>query len=465
MLISHLDKGLNEIKYNFLNLPVSVKKNNNSGAFGSLSSYLYRTDGTKLKKIYSYYKSDWQGNTSLALTTTDYLDGFQYVLESSGLGCLDCPPVSPTLQFMPTAEGYFDFVKNKYIYNYVDHLGNIRLSYFNDGTATVVLDENNYYPFGLKHEGVNVLEGNPAYQYKYNGKELQESGMYDYGARMYMPDIGRWGVIDPAAELGRRFSPYNYAFDNPVMFIDPDGMWPWPTWGQVKSFGRGAWNTTVGMVKGLATSNGISGVLQGGREFKKVYNAYRTGGAKAAAKQYVNSLYETSGAKAIVQTAKGVAKGDAESIGSATVMVAAAVVTHKAAGGTKVRKTTTVTEAETTTLHRGVNSTSPAYSQAVEGTATPRGGNATPLEHNTVTTESNYTSWTTNPAVAENFALRTSREGVVLTADIPNSQLVQSPNLKSVNLVQSPGTIVSESETLVKGTVTGADVKKVNLER
>ncbi len=223
-MISHLDKGLNEIKYNYLNLPVLVKKNNNSSPYGSLSSYLYRTDGTKLKKIYSYYKSDWQGNTSLALATTDYLDGFQYVLESSGLGCVDCPPVSPTLQFMPTAEGYFDFVKNKYIYNYVDHLGNIRLSYFNDGTATVVLDENNYYPFGLKHEGVNVLAGNPAYQYKYNGKELQESGMYDYGARMYMADLGRWGVHDPLSELQFAYSPYSYVYGNPIRFNDPTGM-------------------------------------------------------------------------------------------------------------------------------------------------------------------------------------------------------------------------------------------------
>ncbi|MCJ7936055.1 MAG: hypothetical protein MUW56_21105 [Chryseobacterium sp.] len=71
---------------------------------------------------------------------------------------------------------------------------------------------------------------------------------------------------------------------------------------------------------------GISGVMQGGREFKKVYNAYQTGGAKAAVKQYEKSLYETSGAKAIVQTEKRVAKGDAESIGSATVMVAAAIL-------------------------------------------------------------------------------------------------------------------------------------------
>ncbi|CAD0224914.1 RHS repeat-associated core domain-containing protein [Chryseobacterium sp. JV274] len=143
--------------------------------------------------------------------TTDYLDGFQYT--------------NSVLKFFPTAEGYFNVETGKYVYNYTDHLGNVRLSYAKSGAGTEIIEESNYYPFGLKHEGYNVLSGNSAYKYKYNGKELQETGMYDYGARMYMPDLGRWGVQDALGELYYNNSPYSYVTNNPIRLIDPTGMW------------------------------------------------------------------------------------------------------------------------------------------------------------------------------------------------------------------------------------------------
>jgi len=103
--------------------------------------------------------------------------------------------------------------------------GNVRISFGRNSAGTLeITDVNNHYPFGLNHVVGNKGLLGDYKNYKYNGKELQETGMYDYGARFYMPDIGRWGVVDPLAEKYHSISTYHYAMNNPIKFIDPNGM-------------------------------------------------------------------------------------------------------------------------------------------------------------------------------------------------------------------------------------------------
>ena len=227
------NKGIVEITYNHLNLLTSVKF---VGTTNGTITYIYNAIGQKIKKVVN------EGVDK----TTEYFGGYQY--EKS------------ILQFFPHAEGYVRavgitdrrgtvaFYEYSYVFNYTDHLGNVRMSYALDpanNETLKILEENHYYPFGLKHQNYNVDKldfetfpdtgveivsiDNPMYKYKYNGKELQEElglNMYDYGARNYDPSLGRWMNIDPLAEKGRRWSTYNYCYNNPLMFVDPDGMLP-----------------------------------------------------------------------------------------------------------------------------------------------------------------------------------------------------------------------------------------------
>ncbi|WP_019037735.1 DUF6443 domain-containing protein [Psychroflexus tropicus] len=97
-----------------------------------------------------------------------------------------------------------------------------------DNSFLQIVEEKNYYPFGLEHKGYNNVSL-AEHPYGFNGKEEQnELGLewLDFGARNYDASLGRWMNLDPLAEMMRRHSPYNYAFDNPIFFVDPDGRAP-----------------------------------------------------------------------------------------------------------------------------------------------------------------------------------------------------------------------------------------------
>lgn len=200
------NKGITNIKYNHLNLPVEI-----IFAGGDKIQYIYNAEGKKLEKTVI------QNSVSV---TTKYLEGFQYV--------------NNVLQFFPHAEGYVSQQGSsyRYVFNHTDHLGNIRLKYCDLNQNGVIepneiLEENNYYPFGLKHEGYNIDVSGPADKYRYNHREFQDElnlNMTAMDFRQYDNALGRFYGMDKLSELAYSISPYRFAFNNPNYWADPTGL-------------------------------------------------------------------------------------------------------------------------------------------------------------------------------------------------------------------------------------------------
>lgn len=227
------------LTYNYLNLPKTIALG------GKTATYDYDALGGKHKYVFD-------------TLTLKYAGQFQY----RQVGNANNP------YRIALSEGQAVFRNNNIAYEYYlkDHLGNVRLVFDEKGQT---LQRTDYYPFGLE-----IDRNNPAQQlkvrngynrYLYNNKELQVGiGYLDYGARMYMPEIGRWGVVDPMAEKGRPWSPYGYAFDNPVRFVDPDGMWPGEgIWGRVKDYVKGkvGWNTFEPHLREYGRRHPLNGLI------------------------------------------------------------------------------------------------------------------------------------------------------------------------------------------------------------
>ncbi len=180
------------VAYNLLNLPREVTMTSPNRTL----QYFYDGGGSKLKM-------------NAPGVSTLYAGAFEYT--SNG-----------TLLRVGLEEG--QLIRNSagsYEVNYYlrDHLGNVRQVLKEDGN---VLQETEYYPFGLaipRTAGTN--------KYTFLGKEKQpETNWIDLQARFFDPTIGRFMVIDPETEGQLEYSPYHYSFNNPILFSDPDGRFP-----------------------------------------------------------------------------------------------------------------------------------------------------------------------------------------------------------------------------------------------
>ncbi|WP_241448719.1 DUF6443 domain-containing protein, partial [Aquimarina pacifica] len=154
-LIEDRNKGITSITYNHFELPTQITFEQSAT---KKIEYVYTATGSKIKKILT---------NGSDITETEYAGGAQYK--------------NGALQFIPTAEGYIEPDQEgfTYIYQYTDHLGNTRLAYSdkdNSGTisADEIIEENNYYPFGLSHRGYNNAINGRSHTYKYNNTELEE---------------------------------------------------------------------------------------------------------------------------------------------------------------------------------------------------------------------------------------------------------------------------------------------------
>jgi len=267
-MLSMAGKRISSIQYNFLNLPNEI---NMDLDFPFTASHIYRADGSKLRKNTVSTVSGYH-NAIVTTEVTDYLDGFQYrntKVETLGGGggpgdvelLLAAPvetrramemeafyfefPVEPAdpgiinpiggiaailktqdLQFFPTAEGFYDYQKDQYIYQYKDHLGNARVSFGKNSAGVLeITDANDYYPFGMNHlKTGNAFFGGSYKAYKYQGQELQETGFYSFKWRNYMPDVGRFFNIDPLSEKYAYQSHYNFSENRVVDGRELEGL-------------------------------------------------------------------------------------------------------------------------------------------------------------------------------------------------------------------------------------------------
>ncbi len=165
----------------------------------------------------------------------------------------------------------------KFTFFIYDHLGNSRILYTTqlvdcnpDSTKYLLEHVLDYYPYGRTLR--EYVFNRERFQTTYHERD-QETGLDYRGARFYDGDVGRFLSVDPLADHPNQVdkSTYSYAWNNPVLYDDPDGRCPQCLVGFVIGFGLDVATQMIFEGKSLENVNytrsavsGVAGALSGG---------------------------------------------------------------------------------------------------------------------------------------------------------------------------------------------------------
>ena len=226
-LIADKSRDIAFILHDYNNNPCAIYFTN-----GNVTKYVYSGSGEKLRVVHYTAKpnitrtfgvkpAELTQAQILYVDSTDYLLGGSLVVKNGRIDkCYFEGGFTRAFETSATTDRFVFYYYNK------DHLGNNREVVDIKGRIHQVT---NYYPFGAPFADEKAIKGESLQPYKYNGKELDLMhglNTYDYGARQYDPILARWDRIDSRCEDFYAVSPYVYANNNPVKFIDPDGNSP-----------------------------------------------------------------------------------------------------------------------------------------------------------------------------------------------------------------------------------------------
>ena len=213
--------------YNILDLVGKVSK---GGA--ALANYSYLADGTKVSALNG-------GGEGLM-----YRGPFVY-RKSSG---------SSSLTLESAVFGGGRLTPSGAMLYVTDYLGSVRAVV--NGSNGAICKASDYSPYGEQSDAESMQTAStPAWitlRDAYTGKEDQHpdfgTGYTDFGARQYSPALRRWMAPDPLSEKYYGISPYAFCNNNPVNFVDPDGM----KWKKDKAAGYG-----IGLLTNLVPFSGF----------------------------------------------------------------------------------------------------------------------------------------------------------------------------------------------------------------